>query len=204
MKKVFLAAFAILLPLAACDSDRGSLAINQAGIIPVGFALSPEIFQKWRVAQTNLDNEPAYAALEIPAERIDLRRPSDESIDRVSDRLAGNPQVKSAIERSGLSVKDYVLATIAMNQAMLADASTETSPTFLRNRDIATANRDEIRRSRNSSRFAFDEGGRSGDSDSDGDSDRNRDSDKNADSDNKDRGDRKDRDSDKKGDRDSR
>lgn len=198
MRRLLLAISIAILPAAACDNES-SLALDKAGIIPVGFDLSPEVFQKWRVAQTNLENEPAYAALELPGERIDLRQPSKSNIDRVVDGLSQNEPVKRAIEGSGLSVRDYVLATVALNQAMLADASSQTGAAFLRNREIANANRTEIERFRRKSRFGFVDSRRVAGSDTDSDNDADSDSDTDSDTKND-----SDRDSDKnKSDKDS-
>ncbi len=182
-----------ILALSGCDQKGAeSLAVGGDGILPVEYELTSNNFQKWRQAQAFLEAEPEYATLQAPTERVDLRRPTPESIQRVTTQLEEKPRVRTAIERTGLSVKDYVLATIALNQASLPGAALrrDGAPAF----SLAAADRAEVLHVRRSSRVNFlDDRGSNRDSD-EGDSDagdaNTGDSDRNTDNRNNVKGDR--------------
>ena len=79
----------------------------------VKYPLTSENYRKWLVAQAALDSLPEPAAMP----RVDLRDPTDDDIDRTVSFLAQQDAERHAIERSGLSVKDFVLTSIALGQA---------------------------------------------------------------------------------------
>ena len=79
----------------------------------VKYPLTSENYRKWLVAQAALDSLPEPAAMP----RVDLRDPTDDDIDRTVNFLAQQDAERRAIERSGLSVKDFVLTSIALGQA---------------------------------------------------------------------------------------
>ena len=80
---------------------------------PVSFQLSEENYAKWEVAERNLDR--------IPAGEFTAAQPSGGSaVDRAVARLQSSPRARRAIEAAGLSVRDFVLETIALAQAVQA------------------------------------------------------------------------------------
>lgn len=78
----------------------------------IDYTLTSDNYKKWMAAQQALDSAGVR-----PAERIDVRNVSDEDIDRVTRSLESRPEAKSAIEGAGLSVRDFVLTTIALAQS---------------------------------------------------------------------------------------
>jgi len=90
--------------------DNASPEAREALATPVDFRLTDESYARWEEAQNNLDELPRSA----------LRSPSSGSgtaIDRAIARLESSPRARRAIESAGLSVKDFVLETIALAQA---------------------------------------------------------------------------------------
>jgi hypothetical protein len=79
----------------------------------VKYPLTSENYRKWTVAQAALDSLPEPTAMP----RVDLRDPTDDGIDRTVDFLSHQDAARRAIERSGLSIKDFVLTSIALGQA---------------------------------------------------------------------------------------
>jgi hypothetical protein len=126
-------AAAIVLTVAACK-DRGepdsaplpgfirgaSAEAQQALATPVDFALTEDNFDKWETAQRNLDGIPAS---QIPP----LASSGGSVIDRAVARLESSAAAKRAIEGVGLSVRDFVLETLALAQAVQASATGRSS-----------------------------------------------------------------------------
>ncbi len=79
--------------------------------ISVDYRLTDDSFARWEAAQRNLDRLPASA---IPAATTDAR---GNVIDRAVVRLESSPRARTAIEASGLTVRDFVVQTIALAQA---------------------------------------------------------------------------------------
>lgn len=98
-------------PLAASlIFDTGSPEAREALATPVDFRLTDDNFARWAEAQSNLDDLPRSA---IPSDA-----PSGRSaIDRAVARLESSARARQAIESTGLSVRDFVLETIALAQA---------------------------------------------------------------------------------------
>lgn len=98
-------------PLAASlIFDNGSPEAREALATAVDFRLTEENFGRWDEAQSNLD--------ELPRSAIQSGVSSGGSaIDRAVSRLESSPRARRAIERAGLSVRDFVLETIALAQA---------------------------------------------------------------------------------------
>ncbi|HEU4748648.1 MAG TPA: hypothetical protein VFS56_09120, partial [Gemmatimonadaceae bacterium] len=65
----------------------------------------------WEIAQRNLDRLPRSA---FPAERREGR---GNVIDRAVARLESSPRARTTIEATGLTVRDFVLQTVALAQA---------------------------------------------------------------------------------------
>ena len=90
--------------------DNGSPEAREALAAAVDFRLTDENFARWEEAQSNLEDLPRSAS------QSGLSSGST-AIDRAVSRLESSPRVRRAIERSGLSVRDFVLETIALAQA---------------------------------------------------------------------------------------
>src|SRR3954465_13432449 len=123
------AAAAILLMLAGCkkasrtlgDNEVASLlfdvsspAAREALAIPVDFRLTDANYSQWEQAQRFLDALPRSAFAAAPSA-------SGNPIDNAVATLESSPRARTAIERTGLSVKDFVLETIALAQAAEAE-----------------------------------------------------------------------------------
>jgi hypothetical protein len=147
-----------LLATLACDrSDRaeelvggtssaaGAVSLDSATVGTVfhgvKYPLTSENYRKWLVAQAALDSIPEPTAMP----RVDLRDPTDDDIDHTVEFLASDAAARRAIERSGLSVKDFVLTSIALGQA-LNFAGDPLVPEG--NREFVRSNRDDIVRVR--------------------------------------------------------
>jgi hypothetical protein len=112
----------------------------------VKYPLTSENYRKWTVAQTALDSIPEPMAMP----RVDLRDPTDDDIERTVDFLSHQDAARRAIERSGLSVKDFVLTSIALGQAFNF-ARDDLVPRD--NRAFVDSNRSELVRVREARRF---------------------------------------------------
>jgi hypothetical protein len=105
----------------ACKRDGGSYNFDdaseeaqQAIATSVEFNLTEDVFQKWEKAQANLDKLPAN-------ELSNISDPGgSDPVARGIKRLESSPRAKQAIESAGLSVRDFVLATVALAQAVKA------------------------------------------------------------------------------------
>jgi hypothetical protein len=98
-------------PLAASlIFDNGSPEAREALASTVDFRLTEDNFARWEAAQSNLE--------ELPRSAIQSGVSSGRSaVDRAVTRLESSPRARRAIERTGLSVRDFVLETIALAQA---------------------------------------------------------------------------------------
>ena len=111
----------VLLFSAACKRDGGSYNFDdaseeaqQAIATSVEFTLTEDVFQKWEKAQANLDKLPA-------SELSSIADPGgSDPVARGIKRLESSPPAKRAIESAGLSVRNFVLATVALAQAVKA------------------------------------------------------------------------------------
>jgi hypothetical protein len=111
-------------PLAASlIFDNGSPEAREALATPVDFRLTDDNFARWAEAQSNLDDLPRSAIRPgVPSGRS--------AIDRAVARLESSPRARHAIEHAGLSVRDFVLETIALAQAAeAAETGKSTSAT---------------------------------------------------------------------------
>jgi hypothetical protein len=89
---------------------------KEALAAPVSFVLNEENYAKWELAERNLDR--------IPATEFSSSRPTGGSaVDRAVARLQSSARARAAIEASGLGVRDFVLETIALAQAVQASQS---------------------------------------------------------------------------------
>lgn len=121
---VVLSVSLILFTAAACRKDAppqedtgflqgASAEAKEALSSPVSFQLSEDNYAKWEVAERNLD--------QIPASDFAAVQPSGgTAVDRAVARLQSSARARRAIEGAGLSVRDFVLETIALAQAVQA------------------------------------------------------------------------------------
>jgi hypothetical protein len=98
-------------PLAASlIFDNGSPEAREALATTVDFRLTEDNFARWEEAQSNLEDLPRSAIQSGAASGRNV-------VDRAAGRLESSPRARRAIERTGLSVRDFVLETIALAQA---------------------------------------------------------------------------------------
>ena len=124
----------VLLALASCRKDTtpssgnqttsllfdaSSPAAREALATPISFRLTDENYAQWEQAQHFLDALPRSAF-------VSASGTSGNTIDRAVATLEASPRARTAIERTGLSVRDFVLETVALAQA--AEAGTGKPP----------------------------------------------------------------------------
>jgi hypothetical protein len=90
--------------------DNASPEVREALASPVDFRINDDNFGRWEEAQSNLEELPRSA---LPAKSP----PGGNVVDRAVARLESSPYTRTAIERTGLSVREFVLETIALAQA---------------------------------------------------------------------------------------
>lgn len=78
------------------------------------YSVTSERYRAWDAAQAALDRTTA----ENFGDRLDAENPSEASIQSAIDYLESVPTAKEAIERNGLSVRDFVMTTVALEQEM--------------------------------------------------------------------------------------
>lgn len=112
--------------LGACRGGRSegdtSVAAGDAGGIEVdalNYEVTPERYQRWVAAQGALD---AIQGLPEPP-TLDPSRFSEAEVDRATQYLESDPRARAALARAGVSARDYVLTTLALDQALVASAS---------------------------------------------------------------------------------
>lgn len=94
--------------------DNASPEAREALAVPVDFRLTDDNFAQWEDAQSSLDD--------IPRSEIGTGAPAHgTAVDRAVARLESSASARSAIERAGLSVREFVLETIALAQAVAAE-----------------------------------------------------------------------------------
>ena len=115
----------MLLALAGCKKDNGSTtssqftsllfdasspAAREALATPVDYRLTEANYEQWERAQHFLDALPRSAFVSATGSQ-------GNAIDRAVQTLEASPRARTAIERTGLTVRDFVLETIALAQA---------------------------------------------------------------------------------------
>lgn len=116
MTRLLLLAGSALLVL-ACDRGRdhvsgGDVLSDSVAYEALDYTLTSDNYNKWLRAQHALDS----AAVEAPA-RLDIRHVSENDLERVTEALERQPQARAAIESADMSVKDFVLTTVALAQS---------------------------------------------------------------------------------------
>src|SRR3954466_8431991 len=100
--------------------DSASPEAQEALATPVDFRLTEDNFAEWEAAQRNLDALPRSALASGGSS-------AGNPIDRAVERLESSPRARTAIERTGLTVRDFVLETIALAQATEAVSAANSS-----------------------------------------------------------------------------
>jgi hypothetical protein len=91
--------------------DNATPEAREALAIQVDYKLTDANFAQWEIAQRNLDRLPSSA---FPARQVSR---GGNVIDRAVARLESSPKARTTIEATGLTVRDFVLQTIALAQA---------------------------------------------------------------------------------------
>ena len=99
--------------------DASSPAAREALATPVSYRLTESNYAQWEQAQRFLDALPRSALASSAGAQ-------GNAIDRAVQTLEASPRARTAIERTGLTVRDFVLETIALAQA--AEAGTGKTP----------------------------------------------------------------------------
>ena len=136
-------AFALtLLVVAACQQDRTAdeaprLRPGEAGWTEstgevsltdgetLSFTITSERYKAWDAARQGIDQRIAsrYGAI------LQAASPSRRNIERAVQYLESEPAAVASIKRAGMSVRDFVVTTVALEQEMrLADARGEIPP----------------------------------------------------------------------------
>lgn len=166
-------AFGLAAPLLAAkcgDADTPNLSsgeVSDSTYQAIDYKITSDNYNRWVKAQSALDSVgfPDVA-------RVRVRNATEADIERVVKSLEDEPKTRSAIESADISVRDFVLTTIALAQSW--DAVNQPARTisglppenvaFLRTR----ATEDPVARERPRAQFLDDDS----DSDSEADSDK--------------------------------
>jgi hypothetical protein len=130
---------------AAGEVDPDSAVVG-ATFRGVKYPLTSENYRRWLAAQAALDSLPEPESMP----RVGLRDPTDDEIERTVTFLTSHEDERRAIESSGLSVRDFVLTSIALGQAFNFGDSAQVPR---ENRTFADSNRTELERVRSARRF---------------------------------------------------
>ena len=93
--------------------NDASSEVREALASHVDFRINDDNFARWSEAQSNLEQLPR-----AEIQRMFVLR--GDAVDKAVARLESNPLTRQAIESAGLSVRDFVLETIALAQASAA------------------------------------------------------------------------------------
>ena len=132
-----LAALTLLLTSAArCGGPdvselRDGEVVDSAAYQVIDYELTSEKYRKWLAASAALDSANIQ-----PATRLDPRHATDDEIERTVDALEDDSLARAAIESADISVKDYVLTSVALAQTWDA-VDRPTAVTGLRAENVA-------------------------------------------------------------------
>lgn len=168
-------ALGVSLTAAQCgDRDRaalvgGEVTGDSTAYRALDYELTSDKYRKWSIAQHALDSIGIDDTI-----RLNVRNVGDDDVTRVVQSLQSRPEAKLAIERADLSVRDFVLTTIALAQSWDAINRPSVSISGLRSENVDFLRRqttlDPVLRSRPRARFLDDDDSDHGDSDGDSDS----------------------------------
>ena len=113
------------------ESPAAALAVDQAtdDAVSAGesareiaaYRLTTERVERWFAAQDELDALVAGdPGIEARLRGARTWRGGEAALDDAAARLEGEPEVRAAIERAGLSARDFVMTALALHQALLA------------------------------------------------------------------------------------
>jgi hypothetical protein len=93
-------------------SSAGEVRLTDGGSLQ--FTITSEKYKQWYAAQQGFDKriKSRFGALLQPAS------PSERTIARAVEYLQGEPRARDAIQRAGMSVRDFVVTTVALEQEM--------------------------------------------------------------------------------------
>ena len=106
----------------AADADAGLLTTAEGDVSPVltatglDYTVTSDDYRRWLAAESALT---AVGAREL-SERIPLEGVTGDDIERITESLEDDAQIRGAIEGAGLSVSRYVNTTVALEQALAA------------------------------------------------------------------------------------
>ena len=93
-------------------------------VAAIDYEVTPDRYQRWVSAQQALDATP-----NLPAPpKIDPLRLGEPEIRRAVEYLEGDPRARAALARAGISARDYVMTTVALDQALVAASASPPSP----------------------------------------------------------------------------
>ncbi len=102
--------------------DNASPDAREALTSPIDYRITEDNFSRWQEAQENLDQLPRSSIRSSPAS-------GRTAVDRAVARLQSSPPARQAIESAGISVREFVIETIALAQATeSAQTGKSTSP----------------------------------------------------------------------------
>ena len=102
--------------------DNASPDAREALTSTIDYRITEDNFSRWQEAQENLDQLPRSSIRSSPAS-------GRTAVDRAVARLQSSPAARQAIESAGISVREFVLETIALAQVTeSAQTGKSTSP----------------------------------------------------------------------------
>ena len=102
------------LDAAQLTSSNGEVALAEGGTLR--FSVTSDQFRKWDLAQAEIDKSVQARFGDI----LHPEAPSERTIDAAVKYLEGQPTARASIERAGLSVREFVVTTVALEQEMRA------------------------------------------------------------------------------------
>lgn len=126
---------AALIALAACnrgDASSGTSSTSSGDVAYASFEsleaalggeVSSEQYRRWLAAKQALDRVPNLP----PPVKASGSTPTEEDIEAAIARLESNARARAAIEGAGMSVREYVLTTVALDRAMAATSRSRTA-----------------------------------------------------------------------------
>jgi hypothetical protein len=149
------------------DSAEGTVAIDgTTGDVvfqDVKYPLTSDNFKKFSVAQDALDALPQPPVVQ----RIDVRNPREADVILVVKQLEDDKGARAAIENAGMSVRDFVLTSLALGQA-LAFSTDSLVPVSDANRAFLSENQVRVEQLETRRHFRVDNGSGRGRHDGEG------------------------------------
>jgi hypothetical protein len=137
---------AMLVVAGACGREGGGTASGDAAggaVTAIDYEVTPDRYTRWVAAQRALDATPGLPA----PPKIDPMRLDESEIRRAVDYLEGDPGARAALARAGISARDYVLTTVALDQALVAAATSAPAGTTAASAPTGAGSQPATRRS---------------------------------------------------------